>query len=45
MYLVIDVGGTYTKYGYYNEDGSSLKNGKFEQLNLIKKNFIILLLL
>ena len=22
MYLVIDVGGTYTKYGYYNEDGS-----------------------
>ena len=21
MYLVIDIGGTYTKYGYYDQDG------------------------
>lgn len=39
MYLVIDVGGTYTKYGYYNEDGSSLKNGKFETVKSNKEEF------
>lgn len=29
MYLVIDVGGTYTKYGYYDENGNSINNNKY----------------
>ena len=28
MYLVIDIGGTYTKYGYYQKDGHCLKKSK-----------------
>lgn len=29
MYLVIDVGGTYTKYGYYNKNGIASYNSKY----------------
>ncbi len=37
MYLVIDVGGTYTKYGYFNKDGHCFQNG---QLKTIKSDRI-----
>lgn len=30
MYLVIDVGGTFTKYGYYLSDGKCLDKGKMD---------------
>lgn len=35
MYLVIDIGGTYTKYGYYNQDGQCSFH---EQFPTIKTN-------
>lgn len=30
MYLVIDIGGTWIKYGYYNENGESINNSKYK---------------
>lgn len=32
MYLVIDIGGTYTKYGYYHKDGNYSDKGQFETI-------------
>lgn len=32
MFLSIDVGGTFTKYGYYLSDGRCLENGKIEPM-------------
>lgn len=32
MYLVIDIGGTYTKYGYYHKNGQCDRQGKFETI-------------
>ena len=33
MYLVIDIGGTWTKYGYYTGEGKVTENGKYETIN------------
>ena len=32
MYLVIDVGGTYTKYGYYHQNGQCIKQDKYKTI-------------
>ena len=32
MYLVIDIGGTYTKYGYYNKEGHCFFNDKYKTI-------------
>lgn len=32
MYLVIDIGGTYTKYAYYDKEGNMLSNNKYETI-------------
>lgn len=39
MYLVIDVGATYTKYGYFNKDGMQLKHGKIPTIHTNKEEF------
>ncbi|WP_195599367.1 ROK family protein [Longibaculum muris] len=39
MYLVIDVGGTYTKYGYYNKEGHCFENGQFETIKTNRMAF------
>lgn len=32
MYLVIDIGGTYTKYGYYHQNGECLQHNKYKTI-------------
>ena len=39
MYLVIDVGGTYTKYGYFDLDGNCFKQGKYPTIKTNKEEF------
>ena len=39
MYLVIDVGATYTKYGYFNKEGFQCEHGKITTVCTNKKEF------
>lgn len=39
MYLVIDVGGTYTKYGYYHKDGTCHTKNQFPTIKTNKEDF------
>lgn len=39
MYLVIDVGGTYTKYGYYDQNGSCYFNSKIATVKTNREDF------
>lgn len=39
MYLVIDVGGTYTKYGYFQSDGECLYKSKYDTVKSDIKSF------
>lgn len=39
MYLVIDIGGTYTKYGYYDKDGVCELADKIETVKTSKEDF------
>lgn len=39
MYLVIDVGATYTKYGYFQKDGTKIKDGKIPTVKTNKEDF------
>ena len=32
MYLVIDIGGTYTKYGYYHQNGECFQHNKYKTI-------------
>lgn len=40
MYLIIDIGGTYIKYGYYQKVETVYKNIKYQQSKPVKKIFI-----
>ncbi len=39
MYLIIDVGATYTKYGYYQKDGSQQSSHKFLTVKSNREDF------
>lgn len=39
MYLVIDIGGTYTKYGYYHKDGTCQIKNQFPTVQTNKDTF------
>ena len=39
MYLVIDVGGTYTKYGYYDKTGHCLLKDKYKTITTNIEDF------
>lgn len=39
MYLVIDVGATYTKYGYFKKDGAKIEDGKIPTVKTNKEEF------
>lgn len=39
MYLVIDIGGTYIKYGYYQRDGQCIKKGRMKTIKTNKESF------
>lgn len=39
MYLVIDVGGTYTKYGYFDLDGNCFEQGKYPTIKTNRNEF------
>ena len=39
MYLIIDIGATYTKYAYYNKQFHCLKKDKFPTIKTNKKDF------
>lgn len=39
MYLVIDIGGTYMKYGYYQKDGTCINQDKMPTIKTNKEDF------
>lgn len=39
MYLSIDIGATYTKYGYYQDNGNCIKKDKMKTIKTNKKDF------
>lgn len=39
MYCVIDIGGTYTKYGYYTQEGNCLEKNKFSTIKTNRDDF------
>ena len=43
MYLVIDIGGTYTKYGYYHQNGECFQHNKYKTIktNTISQSLLI----
>lgn len=39
MYCVIDIGGTYTKYGYFTKEGNCLEKNKFSTIKTNREEF------